>query len=200
VRSSFPRLRWVALLWLAVWTPAYWMVWGPVNFLHLCDITVLLTCVGLWRSSSLLLSSQAVASIVTDLLWSLDVTWRLLAGRHLLGGTEYMWDARYPLAVRLLSLFHVVWPGLLLWSLGRVGYDRRGWKLQAAIAAAALMAARFTAPQLNINYAFRDPLWGRSLGPASVHLALTWSVLVGVFYWPTHLALGLLRRRRVPCD
>ncbi len=42
-------------MWLAVWLPAYWRVWGWANFLHLCDVTVILTCVGLWFGNSLLL-------------------------------------------------------------------------------------------------------------------------------------------------
>ena len=39
-----PVLRWGAALWLIVWVPAYWRTWGAVNFLHFCDIGVILTC------------------------------------------------------------------------------------------------------------------------------------------------------------
>lgn len=187
----FPWLRWLAAGWLAVWLPAYWAVWGSRNFLHLCDITVILTCVGLWRGSGLLLSSQAVASLVVDLAWTLDVVCRELTGRHLVGGTEYMWDARFPLWVRLLSLFHIAWPALVLWGVRRAGYDRRGWILQAGIAAALLAAARLLAsPELNINFAWRDPVFGRAWGPAPAHLALIWAALVAGIYFPTHSALA----------
>ena len=190
--AAFPWMRWGAALWLAVWLPAYWVVWGWSNFLHLCDVTVILTCVGLWRGSALLLSSQAVASIIVDLAWSVDVAWRLLFAKHLIGGTEYMWDARFPLWVRLLSGFHVFWPALVLWALGRVGYDRRGWALQSAIAAVLLVASRLVAPGQNINFAFRDPLFGRAWGPAPVHLAVILLGLVVIIYWPTHRALARL--------
>jgi hypothetical protein len=187
---AFPRLRWAALVWLAVWLPAYAKVWGWANFLHLCDVTVILTCVGLWRGSSLLLSSQAVASIVVDLAWTLDVAWCLVSGKHLIGGTEYMWDARFPLWVRLLSVFHALWPVLLVWALRRVGYDRRGWLLQSAIAAVLLALSRLAQPALNINFAYRDPLFGRAWGPAPVHLAVILTGLILVIYWPTHLILA----------
>ena len=190
--AAFPWMRWAAALWLAVWLPAYCAVWGWTNFLHLCDVTVILTCVGLWRGSALLLSSQAVASIIVDLAWSVDVAWRLVFAKHLVGGTEYMWDARFPLWVRLLSGFHIFWPALVLWALGRVGYDRRGWTLQSAIAAALLVAARVVAPSQNINFAFRDPLFGRAWGPAPVHLAVILLGLVVIIYWPTHRALARL--------
>ncbi len=189
---AFPRMRWVALLWLAVWVPSYWAVWGWTNFLHLCDIAVILTCVGLWRGSSLLLSSQAVSSILVDLFWCLDVTWRLLFETHLIGGTEYMWDDRFPLWVRLLSSFHVFWPILLVWSLRRVGYNRRGWLLQSAIAAVVLVASRFVEPASNLNFAYRDPIFGRSWGPAPVHLAVILLGLVTILFWPTHRLLAKL--------
>ena len=187
--SAFPHLRWAALLWLAVWVPAYWRVWGLANFLHLCDIAVLLTCVGLLSGNSLLLSSQAVSSIVADLAWCLDAGWRLFSGRHLLGGTEYLWDARFPLWVRLLSLFHIFWPVLLVWALRRTGYDPHGLWLQAALAAAVLGVSRFVAPPLNLNYAFHDPFFHRAWGPAPVHLAVIWLGLMAVLYWPTHRVL-----------
>ncbi|HET8645897.1 MAG TPA: hypothetical protein VFO85_10430, partial [Vicinamibacteria bacterium] len=195
----FPlALRVAALVWLVVFMTAYWRTYGPANFLHLCDVAVILTCIGLWRGSALLLSTQAVSSLVVDLAWNLDFLWRLLLGRHLIGGTEYMWDARFPLAVRAMSLFHLVWPVLLLWALRRVGYDRRGLLIQSLIAAALLTASRFVLPEVNINFAQRDPFWGRQWGPGAAHVALTWAVLCGVVYWPTHrLLLRLFPRSEV---
>jgi hypothetical protein len=182
--------RWSSLIWLAIWTPAYWHVWGAANFLHVCDIAVVLTCIGLFFSNSLLLSSQAVSSILTDLLWDVDAGWRLFTGHVLTGGTDYLWDAHYPLWVRLLSLFHIVWPIILICALMRVGYDRRGLPLQSAIAALALIAARFANPAMNINYAFRDPLWHRAWGPAPIHAALIWACFVLLIYLPTHFILA----------
>jgi len=189
-----------SLIWLALWTPVYWHVWGAQNFLHVCDIAVILTCVGLIFSNSLLLSSQAVSSILTDLLWDLDAAWRLFTGYPLTGGTNYMWDAHYPLWARLLSLFHIVWPVILICSLRRVGYNRRGFVLQAAIAAAALIAARFANPSENINYAFRDPLLHRSFGIAPLHVAIIWLGLVVLIYLPAHAFLSKLLPRTADKD
>ena len=110
ISHPFPALRWAALAWLAAWVPAYWAFYGPVVFLNLCDIAVILTCVGLWRGSAFLLSTQAVSSLVVDAAWLLDLGWRAATGRHILGGTEYMWDPGYPAWLRALSLFHVLLP------------------------------------------------------------------------------------------
>jgi len=181
--------RWVALAWLLVWVPTYWRAWGVANFFLLCDIAVFLAVLGFWQASPLLLSSQAVATPVLGLVWLLDVSWRLLTGAHLLGGTEYMWATDQPLWVRLLSLFHVLLPVALFWAVRRVGYDPRGWQLQAAVAAAAMIASRFFDPAKNMNYAFRDPFFHREWGPAPLHVAIVWAVTVAAVYWPTHCVL-----------
>ena len=186
----------MSLVWLAVWVPSYARYWGWANFLHLCDVAVLLTCIGFVRCDVLLLSSQAVSSLVGGVLWCLDVGWRLFAGTHLTGGTEYMWDTRFPLGVRLLSLFHVVLPALLLAALSRTGYDRRALRLQSGIAAVLLVASRLLGSTRNLNYAFADPIFHREFGPAAVHLTVIFVLLTGVIYWPTHLLLAWAFRQR----
>jgi hypothetical protein len=189
--DAFPVARWVALAWLLGWGTVYAHRWGFANFLHLCDVAVILTCVGLWRGSPLLLSSQAISSLVVDVAWDLDLVWRALTGGHLVGGTEYMWDGRFPLWLRLLSLFHLPLPVVLVWAVRRVGYDPRALRLQAAIALAVLVASRLLPAEHNLNFAHTDPLFRRSWGPAPVHLFVILAPLVGLLYWPVH---GLLRR------
>jgi hypothetical protein len=178
--------RWLALLWLTAWFAAYWHAWGPANFLHLCDIAVILTCIGLYSNNALLISSQALSAVLIDIVWTLDVAVRLIFGRHLIGGTEYLFDAATPLWIRLLSLFHIVLPFILLWSLDRLGYDRRAWKLQSAILFPVLIASRIVSPDQNLNFAVTDPFLHRSFGPAPTHLAITFLFLVFVVYLPTH--------------
>jgi hypothetical protein len=196
-RPVFPVARWIALAWLVVWIPAYWSFYGPVVFLNLCDIAVILTCVGLWRGSALLLSSQAVSSLVVDFAWVLDLAWRGITGHHLLGGTEYMWDPAYPVWLRALSLFHFALPVVLVWSLRRVGYDRRAPWVQIGLATVVLVASRAAGAAENSNFAFTDPLLGRSWGPAPVHLAVILGGLA-VVYGLTHLALRRLRQPPAP--
>jgi hypothetical protein len=182
-------IRCAVFVWLAIWIPAYWRTWGAANFLHLCDVAVILACAGVLTNSALLISSQAVSSLLVDAAWALDAGWRLFRGKVLLGGAEYLFDGHYPLWVRLLSLFHVVMPILLLWALHRTGYDRRGWVLQCAIALSLFIAARFTNPAENINYAFVDPFIHRQWGPAPIHVLISWLFMALVVYLPTHLVL-----------
>jgi hypothetical protein len=190
---TFPDwLSWTALAWLVIWAAIYWHTWGAANFLHLSDIAMILTCLGLWSNSALLISSQAVASLAVDTVWTLDVVWKSLFGRYLMGGTEYLFDTRYPLWVRLITLFHLVMPPLLLWALHRSGYDRRGWILQSAVALPVFIASRYTSPAQNTNFVFADPFFHRAWGPAPVYVAIAFLFMLLVVYFPTHLLLKRL--------
>lgn len=186
----FPGLRWLGVVWLAVYLPSYGMAYSLWNFLFLCNIGVILTALALIAGSRLLLSSQAVGAPVIGIAWSLDAGWRVATGSFLYGATAYMWDPQYPLFTRLISLYHVAWPIVLVLWVRKAGYDRRGWPLQVAIAAVGLLVARgFTAPEDNVNFAFRDPFAGVQIGPAPVHVLTVLAGLGGIGYGLTHLML-----------
>src|SRR6184192_3393035 len=90
--KSFAIARRAALIWVLTWFPLYTWSWGWQNMLHLCDVSVVVACLGLWFRQPLLVSSQALLAPLVGVFWSLDVAWRIVAGHHLVGGTEYMWD------------------------------------------------------------------------------------------------------------
>jgi hypothetical protein len=178
---------------MALWAPTYAAAWGWRNFFALCDVAVILTCLGLWWQSARLLSAQVLVAVMAGALWAADAGGRLLTGRHLFGGTEYMWNASVPLFIRLLSLFHLVLPLVLVAALRRTGYDRRGLPLQVGLTAALLVISRLVGESKNLNFAFREPLLHRQWGPVPLHLL---AVLAGItlLYLPTHLVLA----RRLP--
>lgn len=188
--SGYPSwMRWTSLVWFLFWFPVYWRTWGAPNFAHLCDVAAILTCIGMWTNNALLISSQAVGALIVDAAWALDACWLLILRRPLFGGVDYLLDGHYPLWVRMLTLFHLVMPALLLWGLFLFGYDRRGWRLQCAIALPVFIAARFTPPEKNIDFAFADPFFRRAWGPAPTHILVVWLFMVFVVYLPTHLLL-----------
>ena len=193
----FPVARWVALVFLLVWAPAYAVTWGWRNFFLLCDVTLFLTVVGLWRGSALLLGSQAIASVVVNAIWAIDVVGRLLLGRHLIGGTEYMWNASAPLFVRMLSLFHAALPFIHVWAIRRTGYDRRAFRFAAVELALVFTGAFLVAlPNTNPNFVFREPFTRNTVGPPVVHLVLSILFFIYVVIWPTHLAFARWVGRR----
>ena len=190
--KTFTILRWASLVWVLIWLPSNAWAWGWQNLMHLCDVGLVLACLGLFFRQPLLVSSQALSAPLVGVLWALDVFWRIATGHHLVGGTEYMWDTNYPLWIRLLSCFHIVLPVVLLWATRVLGYDRRALAFQTALTAVLLIFSRFLSPDLNMNYAYQDPLLHRVWGPAPLHLAVTLAGCVAIFFWPTHLLLSRL--------
>jgi hypothetical protein len=177
---------------VALYLPGYALAYGFVNFLFLCNLSVILAAIGIWTCNRTLLSSQAIGILPVATAWTLDVTWRLVTGTHLFGATAYMWDPQWPLFTRLLSGYHVALPITLVVALRRIGYDARGYWLQSAIALAGVSLGRLFGPQANINHAFVDPILKRSWGGPLTHVAVIASALILVGYPLSHLALRRL--------
>ena len=57
---------------MAVLIPVYLYRYGPTNFLYFCDIALVLTLVGLWIDSPLLVSMCAVGIVIPQLVWVFD--------------------------------------------------------------------------------------------------------------------------------
>jgi hypothetical protein len=177
-------------VWLAVWVPVYWQSYGAQNFLWLCDLANLILGLAIWLESRLLFSSQAVGVLIIQALWIVDVCTRFLAGVHVIGGTEYMFDPEKSIGLRSLSLFHVFVPILLIWAIRRLGYDDRGWKLQTVIVWLLLpFTYLVTDPELNINWLWKPFGIPQTVLPEIAYLGLVMIALPLVLYLPTHAAL-----------
>ncbi len=181
------KIAWT--VWLLGWAPVYWKQYGAQNFLFFCDLGNLLIAIALWRESALLFSWQAVGLVVFQILYTIDLAGAWLTGHHPIGGTEYMFDSHLPLGIRLLGLFHVVTPVLLLWAVGRLGYDRRAWKLQTLMCWLVVPINYFWRPEHNVNWARGVFFVEQHLLPGPIYL-LGYLLLVPLLiYYPTHLAL-----------
>jgi hypothetical protein len=185
---------------LAVLLPVYLHTYGPANFLWFCDAALLLTIVGMWWESSLLISMCAVGILLPQCLWVMDFGVNCL-GFHFLNLTSYMFDRHLPLFTRGLSLFHGWLPFLLLWLLARLGYDKRALAAWTALAAGLVLVCYFFTPAagahladpnlpININYVYgfndqQPQPWVNQ----NLYVILWLAVLWLVAYFPTHLVL-----------
>ncbi len=141
--------------WMALWVPLYWQQNGPANFLWICDFANWMIFFAIWWESALLVSSQLAGVFLIQSLWAVDFLTALLVGRHPIGGTEYMFDAAMPLWLRGLSLFHLWTVPLLVWLARQVGYDRRGWRVQTAIAGVLFPVGVLAGtPEQNLNWMY----------------------------------------------
>src|SRR5208282_1598660 len=111
------KLSWT--VWVLVWAPIYWWQYGLQNFLFFCDLGNILIAVALWTESSLIFSWQACELLLFQSLFTVDLVLAVVTGPHFIGGTEYMFDQHIALWIRLLGLFHVLTPQLLLWFTSR---------------------------------------------------------------------------------
>jgi len=166
--------------------PVYLYYYGPTNFLYFCDIALLLTLVGIWIESPLLISMCAVGILGSQALWVIDFLVRLF-GASLIGMTDYMFEAHRSLFLRDLSLFHGWLPFLLAYLVWKMGYDRRAFLAWTALAWVLLLICFFFMPPprpdagltpVNINY-----VWG-----PSDYAPQTW---VSPWVWFLGLMIGL---------
>jgi hypothetical protein len=150
---------------MAVLLPVYWANYGPTNFLYFCDVALLITLVGIWIESPLLISMCAVGILASQALWVVDFLSNLI-GWPLTGMTDYMFAADHSLFLRSLSLFHGWLPFLLVYLVWRLGYDRRGFPAWTVLAWILVLICFFFMPPprpdpglapVNINY-----VWGMS--------------------------------------
>ena len=170
--------------WMVVWVPAIWAYNGPANFLWFCDIANWVILIALWVESPLLWSSQAVGVLLIQMIWTVDYSGAILLGTHLVGGTEYMFDQAVPLWKRSLSLFHVAMPPLLIWGVLRLGFERRGLRLQVLLSTMILPTCFFfTDPERNLNWVWKP------FGLEQVWLPPMTYLLVVIVLYPILLCL-----------
>ena len=144
-------------LFIAFMIPVYWIHHGPTNLLWGSDIAIITMLFAVLLHGRLLASVMAVSVLVGEFAWNIDFLGRLLFGIDAVPGpgTAYMWDASQPLWLRLVSLFHVALPVLLLWSLYRFGYDRRALLWGTLFAWVILPVSWFVGgPEKNINWTY----------------------------------------------
>lgn len=189
---------WTKVLWtmcVIAWIPLYWRQYGPQNFLFFCDLGNLFITAGLWMESALIFSWQASGLLLFQTLFIIDLAGTFLGGRHWIGGTEYMFDPHIPLSIRLLSLFHVVTPPLLLWAIIRLGYDGRGWKYQTLTAWIVVPINYFWRPEQDVNWARGLFFHEQRVMPGWAYLLVYLTAVPLFVYFPTHLFLSWLSSR-----
>jgi hypothetical protein len=188
VRRIPAWLKWAHTAFVAAIVPVYLRQYGWRNFLWFSDVALFTTLPALWFERPLPAGMQAVAITVPETGWTVDLFARLFFRVRMLGLADYMFDRRIPRPVRALSLFHLWLPVLLLWMLGRLGYDRRSFAAQTVLTWT-LLAATFalTEPADDINW-----VYGLSGSPQRrmnrrAYLLLVMAVYPVAFHWPAHL-------------
>lgn len=171
---------------LVLWLKHY----GWRNLLWFSDIALIGAVPALWLESAPMASVLAVAVLGPEVAWNVDFLLRLLTRRRVIGLTEYMFEAARPLELRLLSLFHVPLPLVILWMLAAYGYTAAVALPGAVLLAAIVLPASrvFGSPEANINWSYGPARVQKRLAPVA-YVALLFAGFVLVVFTPTHLLL-----------
>lgn len=170
--------------------PVYLRQYGAVNFLWFSDIALFVALVALWFESGLLASMMAIAVVVLEVAWNIDFFVRLVTGANLIGLSDYMFDAKINLAIRALSLFHLILPPLLIWMVYRLGYDSRALAAQTILAWIVLPLCRLlSTPTENVNWVYGFGGKPQTLLPAPLYIALLMAGFPLLIYVPSHFLL-----------
>jgi len=171
---------------LVLWLKHY----GWRNLLWFSDIALIGAVPALWLESAPMASVLAVAVLGPEIAWNVDFLLRLLTRRRVIGLTEYMFEPARPLELRLLSLFHVPLPLVILWMLAAYGYTAAVALPGAVLLAAIVLPASrvFGSPEANINWSYGPARVQTRLAPIA-YVALLFAGFVLVVFTPTHLLL-----------
>ena len=177
--------------------PVYWIHHGPTNLLWGSDIAIILMLFAVLLESRAIASVMTVAVLVGEFAWNIDFLGRLLFGVDAVPGpgTAYMWDAGQPLWLRLVSLFHVALPLLLLGSVYRFGYERRAIVWATLFAWVILPISYAIGPEKNINWTYGFGSEPQAWMPQPVYLGVIMVAFPLLVFLPTHLILMRIFRR-----
>lgn len=192
-------LKFIYTSFMAVLIPVYWYYYGPTNFLYACDLALILTLIGVWTESALLVSMCLVGIGAIQALWVIDYFGNLV-GLKITGVTDYMFVSQHSIFLRGLSLFHGWLPFLLAFLVWKLGYDRRALVAWTGLALGLLLICFFLMPPpqpdpgltpVNINY-----VWGLSdnypqrwVSPSVWLVGLMFGLPL-LIYAPTHFLLA----------
>jgi hypothetical protein len=180
---------------VAIIVPAYWWFYGPQNFLWMSDIALFGSTIALWWPNRLLISVETVSVLVLEIIWAIDNLVKLALPKKVGGLSKYIFNREIPLWIRLLSLFHVWLPWLLLWQVLQTGYDPRALAVQTAVWWIVVTACYFiSTPEENINFVHGVGQVQKRLSPVG-YLILLLLFVPACVYVPTHFFLGWIARR-----
>ena len=123
------------MLWFVPWSIAYFRYFGWQFCLWFCCLANLYVLIGCITQRALWFSLASIAALGVQLIYSVDFVALCITGLSPTGATGYLLDATRPLGLRVLSLFHVWMPLLLLYATRRLGYDARAFWIQTLVAA-----------------------------------------------------------------
>ena len=190
--------KWIFCAFMAFYFPAYFIGYGPQNFLWLSSIILMLTFLATLFESGFLASMAASGGLLFEVLWTVDFLFTvtaLLIGSNVTGFTIYMFNPSLSIWLRVIAVFHLALPPLLIWLILRLGYDSRAWIVQMVLSwVLVLITWLITNPVLNINFVFSNVKF-EQVNISSAQILMILFITAIVVCGGTHLFLRALHKR-----
>jgi hypothetical protein len=188
---------WLKLIWTAfvlVLIPVYTRQYPLSNFLWFSNVALMLTVVGLWLESRLILTMNAISLLIPETVWTIDFVGGLIFGTRFVGMTNYMFDPKIQLGIRGLSLYHLVLPAMLVWLVLRLGGPHPGALIGQTLVCwiVMLVVYFFTNPADNIDWVFGPGDNPQTRLPSWLYLLLVMILFPLCVYLPSFLLLRWL--------
>ena len=203
INDLFIIACWLLFLWTML-SIAWYKRYGVTHLLWFCDISLLLTAIGLFLRSSILVTAQLVAVLIFHIVWNIDFWCYLASGYMLMGSTSYMFYSEISWMEKGLSFFtHLFIVPCTLYGVYIIGISRKAWLLQwAQTVLVFLLTYLLTRPEENINWLFGTDIF--NISPQTTHPLLYYGAMMlippFVVYWPTNkllvLIMGQIHKRR----
>jgi len=182
-------------LFVAIMIPVYWIKNGPANFLWGSDIALFVTLIALWLESRMLVSMMAVGMLVPELAWNIDFLGRLMFGVDAVPGpgTKYMFDVDKSMWIRVISLFHVFLPVVVIWYVNKVGYDRKAiWWQMLFLWIVLPVSYLVGGPAANLNWTYGFGSEPQTWLPGPLYVGFLMIFFPVCIFLPTHFLLKRL--------
>lgn len=165
-------------IFVVVLIPVYYKNYGWQNFLWFSDVGLFITLIAVWMHSSLLISAAVLLTVLLDIAWAIDFFYQLITKKNLLNISGYMFEKKYHVMIRALSLFHLFLPIIWFWCLAQWGFHAQAFLLATVVVwVVMLVTFFFTDPKTNINWVHVPVVFGWAGFPR-----VLWLVIVMVGY------------------
>lgn len=174
-------------IFIIIQVPIYWHYYGFENFLWLSDIGLFLTAIALWDKSRKIMSFAAVGIFVVEFVWAIDFFVDLFLNINLIDLSDYMFDTKYPLFLRLISLFHILTPSMWILYLREFGYYKKAvYYFVIFYWINITLVYFFTTPSENINWVFVPTVHKWSSISQEIWVILLMVLYPALIVLPTH--------------
>jgi hypothetical protein len=183
-------IKYTYTLFIAVMVPAYYRHFGPTNFLWFSDIALLIMFIEVWLCTGILTSMMAVGALLFELGWNGMFTYQIIVGNTNPNFICNILTPGFPILFRILPLFHIFLPIIIIYMLKKLGYDKRAIWYQSIFGILVLCIAHMatTKPQnIDWTYAFNNSPYTNLPQPWNFIIVI---LLFMLFYQFSHFLLS----------